>query len=405
MRIEPFRSLRPAPGFAAQVASPPYDVVSREQAARLAAGNPRSFLHVSRAEIDLPALIDPHDERVHALARGNLHRLIAEGTLVRDRDPALYIYREAVAGHAQLGVVGCVGVGDLRRGVIKAHETTRPDKEDDRLRHMLALGAHAEAVLLAYRNSPEIDGLVAAELDGPPLFDFTAADSVRHSVWRVGESAPYAKAFEAVRCAYIADGHHRSASASRAAEVVRAEGRKENGCEWFPAVLVPATALRILAYNRLITDLGGLTPGDVLAQLGAIGALSPTESWIPPRPASFCIYVGRRWHRLELDIKPGERADPLRRLDVCLLQERVLGPVFGIEDQRSDNRVDFVAAVGGAAELEARVDSGEAAAAISMVPTAIRDVMAVSDAGLLMPPKSTWFDPKIASGLFVHPFD
>ena len=408
MRLHPFEALRPVTKLAARVAAPPYDVVSRDEAAGLAKGNPLSFLHVVRSDIALPDDVDAHDTRVYAKARENLDRLIAERVLLRDARPCLYLYREIMEGRAQVGVVGCVSVEDYARGVIKKHETTRPDKEDDRTRHILALGAQAEPVLLAYRGRAELDRLVGVGMETPPLYDFPTADGVRHTVWPVADPAPYVDAFRDVPGAYIADGHHRSASAWRAARQRRAEtpGRRGNEeCEWLLAVLVPAEQLRILPYNRVIADLGGQTPGELLGRLEKIARLSVTTNPVPPRPGSFCLYLDRRWHRLELAERSIDRTDPLRSLDVVLLQERLLGPVLGIGDQRTDTRIDFVGGVRGTRELEARVDSGEMALAVSMYPTTMAELMAVADAGHIMPPKSTWFEPKLLSGLFVHSLD
>ncbi|MEX2223039.1 MAG: DUF1015 family protein [Candidatus Rokuibacteriota bacterium] len=408
MRLEPFRAIRPAPALAATIASPPYDVVSRTEAAALARDNPLSFLHVGRAEIDLPETVDPYDPRVYATARRRLDRLVADGALLRDEHPALYLYREVMAGRAQIGVVCGVHVDDYEADVIRKHERTRPDKEDDRTRHLLALEAHAEPVLLLYRGRPEIDRLVAAAIEAAPLYDFTTPDGIAHTVWRLPDPAPYQRAFGGVPHAYVADGHHRSASAWRAARELRAADRGHTGEEeydWFPAVLVPADQLRILAYNRVVTDLAGRRPAEVLAELGRLGRLGPTDDPVPPRPATFCFYLGGHWHRLELAEDSIDRTDPIGALDVSLLQARVLGPVLGIIDQRTDKRVDFVGGIRGAEALVARVDSGEAALAISLHPTTVEQLMAVSDAGHVMPPKSTWFEPKLLSGLFVHPFE
>ena len=408
MRLNPFRAIRPEPALASRVASPPYDVVSRSEAAALARDNPLSFLHVGRAEIDLPETVDAHDPRVYRQARRALDRLVADGALRRDERPALYLYREIMAGRAQTGVVGGVHVDDYEANVIRKHETTRPDKEDDRTRHLLALEAHAEPVLLLYRGRPEIDRLVAAAMAAPPLYDFATADGVTHTVWRLDDPAPYQRAFEGVARAYVADGHHRSASAWRAARELRGRNAVHSGAaeyNWFPAVLVPADQLRILAYNRVVTDLAGRAPADVLAELGRVGRLAVTDDPVPPRPATFCLYLGGRWHRLELAEDSIDRADPIRALDVSLLQERVLGPVLGITDQRTDQRIDFVGGIRGTDALAGRVDSGEAALAISLHPTTVEQLMAASDAGHIMPPKSTWFEPKLLSGLFVHSFE
>jgi uncharacterized protein (DUF1015 family) len=405
MRLRPFRALRPVPELAARVAAPPYDVVSRREAAALAAGNPLSFLHVGRSDIDLPDDVDPHDARVYAAARRALDRLVAEGALVRESEPSLYLYREVMGGRAQVGVVGCVHVDDYERDVIRKHERTRPDKEDDRTRHILALGAQAEPVLLAYRDRPEISTLAAAAASAPPLLDLVTPDRVGHTVWRLPAPAPMVDAFARVPCAYVADGHHRSASAWRAARQLRggrAEGEAES--DWFLAALFPASQLRILAYNRLVRDLGGLSPRALLGRLAALGPLSPTADPVPPRPGSFCLYLDGRWHRLELPEGSIDRSDPVRSLDVALLEERLLGPLLGIADQRTDARIDFVGGIRATRELAARVDAGEAALGISMFPTTVEQLMAVADAGHVMPPKSTWFEPKLSSGLFVRAF-
>ena len=407
MQLRAFRALRPVPELAARVVSPPYDVVSRSEAAALAAGEPMSFLHVGRSEIDLSENVDPHDPRVYERARQNLDGLVADRVLVRDIDPALFVYREVMGARAQTGVVGCVSVADYERDVIRKHERTRPDKEDDRTRHILTLEAHAEPVLFAYRGSAEVDRLVAAAVKGPALYDLTTADGVRHTVWKAPDAPSLVDAFARVPCAYVADGHHRSAGARRAAAERR--GRDPNGAdaehEWFPAALCPADQLAILPYHRLVRDLGGLTAAEVLVRLGRAGRLSPSAGAAPPRAGSFCIYLERRWHLLELAPDSVDRADPLRSLDVWLLGERVLGPVLGITDQGTDARLDFVGGIRGTWALEARVDAGEAGLAVSMFPTSMDQLMAVADAGAIMPPKSTWFEPKLLSGFFVHPLD
>ncbi len=408
MRVRPFPALRPAPELAARVAAPPYDVVTRAEAAALAAANPLSFLHVSRAEIDLPGQIDPYDPRVYARARDNLDRLVERGALLREPRPSLYLYRAVRQGRAQTGVVGCAHVDDYESGVIRKHETTRPDKEDDRTRHILALGAHPEPVLLAHRALGELRQLAAQHAQAPPLYDVSTPAGVRHTLWRVAEPGRYTELFTQVPVAYVADGHHRSASAWRAARE-RRPGRGTAGRElesdWFPAVLFPAEELQILPYNRLIADLGGQSPGELLARLAAVGRLTPTEDPVPRRPGSFCLYLAGRWYRLELDDASIDRRDPVRSLEITLLQERVLAPVLGIADQRTDGRIDFVGGIHGAGELARRVDSGAAALAVSLRPTTMAELMAVADAGQIMPPKSTWFEPKLLSGLFIHVLD
>ena len=404
MRLRPFRAVRPAPELAARVASVPYDVVSREEAAALARDNPHSFLHVGRSDIDLPADVDPYDARIYARAREALDGFLADGTLLRDPAPALFLYRQVMHGRAQTGVVGCVHIDDYERDVIRKHEKTRQDKEDDRTRHVLTLNANAEPVFLTYRGQGELDALAERVTGTRPLYDFTAEDGVRHTVWRIPEADPFVRAFGAVPHAYVADGHHRSASAWRAGKELRARypDRTDAEYEWFLAVLFPAEQLRILPYNRLVKDLNGLSPTQTLARLARIGMVTPTDDAVPPGAGAFCFYLMGAWYRLVLDPATIDRRDPIASLDVSLLQDRVLGPIFGIGDPRTDKRIDFVGGIRGTAELERRVDSGEMAIAFSLHPTTVDQLMAVSDAGQIMPPKSTWFEPKLRSGLFVH---
>ena len=405
MRLHPFRALRPRPEVADQVAAVPYDVVNRAEAAELARGNPRSFLHVGRSDIDLPEEVDAYDPRIYLRAREALDQFVLEGTLLRDQEPALYLYRQTMDGREQVGVVGCVHVDDYEHDLIRKHEKTRPDKEDDRTRHVLALNANAEPVFLTYRQRPEIDALVARETAAPPLYDFTAPDGVRHTVWQVAASAGLARAFEPIPHSYVADGHHRSASAWRAGKELRGKNSRHQGDEeynWFLAVLFPSEQLRILPYNRVVRDLNGLEPKTVLARLRGVGRVQPASSPDPDRPGVFGVYLGGRWYRLELDPASIDRSDPIASLDVALLQDRVLGPILGIGDPRTDKRIDFVGGIRGPAELARRVDSGEMAVAFALYPTSLEQLMAVSDAGQVMPPKSTWFEPKLRSGLFVH---
>jgi uncharacterized protein (DUF1015 family) len=406
MRLNPFRAVRPRPDLAAQVAAVPYDVVNRAEAAELARGNPHSFLHVGRSDIDLPDDVDPYDPRIYSRAREALDELLAGGTLLQDSRPGLFLYRQVMDGRAQTGVVGCVHVDDYERDLIRKHEKTRQDKEDDRTRHVLTLNANAEPVFLTYRGRPEIDALVDGIVSAsPPLYDFTAPDGVRHTVWTVPDPGALARAFGGVPHSYVADGHHRSASAWRAGKELRAKNPSHRGAEeynWFLAVLFPADQLRILPYNRVVRDLKGQAPSEVLDRLGRLGKLAATRDATPDRTGVFCVYLDRRWHRLELDPAGIDRSDPIASLDVSLLQDRVLSPILGIGDPRTDKRIDFVGGIRGTAELERRVNSGEMAIAFSLYPTTLDQLMAVSDAGQVMPPKSTWFEPKLRSGLFVH---
>ena len=408
MRLHSFPAIRPAPALASRVAAVPYDVVDRDEAAELARGNPHSFLHVGRSDIDLPDDTDPHDPRVYSGARAALESFIAQGTLIRDREPSLYLYRQIMDGRSQVGVVGCVHVDDYENDVIRKHEKTRPDKEDDRTRHVLTLNAHAEPVFLAYRGEKRIDDLTAAVLRTEPLYDFTASDGVRHTVWQIPDSRALAHAFEAVPTAYVADGHHRSASAWRAGKERRAANPRHLGNEeynWFLAVLFPADQLTILPYNRVVRDLAGKTAAAVLRDLAQVGRVTRTDNPRPPHPGSFCVYLERAWHRVELDPGSIDRSDPIGSLDVSLLQDRVLGPILQVGDPRTDKRLEFVGGIRGTAELERRVNSGDMAIAFSLYPTTMEQLIAVSDAGKVMPHKSTWFEPKLRSGLFVHELD
>ena len=405
MRLHPFRAIRPASDLAERVAAVPYDVVSRTEAVALAEGNPYSFLHVGRSDIDLPADVNPYDARIYAKARETLDRFQADGTLIREATPSLYLYRQVMDGRAQTGIVGCVHIDDYEQDIIRKHEKTRQDKEDDRTRHVLTLRANAEPVFLTYRGRPEIDALIPSLLAEAPLYDFTAPDGVRHTVWRIPEAGPFLDAFRTVPHAYVADGHHRSASAWRAGRELRsapAQHRGDGEYNWFLAVLFPAEQLRILPYNRVVRDLGELGPAGVLARLSRLGRLVTTDEPALDRPGSFGIYLKNAWYRLELDETTIDRTDPIGSLDVSLLQDRVLGPILGVGDPRTDKRIDFVGGIRGTAELERRVRSGEMAIAFSLYPTTVDQLMAVSDAGQIMPPKSTWFEPKLRSGLFVH---
>jgi uncharacterized protein (DUF1015 family) len=405
MRLHPFRAVRPVPELAERVASVPYDVVNRVEAAALAAGNPHSFLHVGRSDIDLPDDVDPYDPRVYAKAREALDRFQAQGTLIREASPSLYVYRQIMDGQAQTGVVGCVHIDDYEQGLIRKHEKTRPDKEDDRTRHVLALRANAEPVFLTYRGRREIDKLAETVAMAAPLYDFTAADGVRHTVWRIADPGPLLEGFRAVPYAYVADGHHRSASAWRAGRELRnapVQRRGDGEYNWFLAVLFPAEQLRILPYNRVVSDLAGMGAHELLAGLAHVGHVTITDNPAPSEPGAFCFFLKNAWYRMELDQRTIDRSDPIASLDVSLLQDRVLGPVLGIDDPRTDKRIDFVGGIRGPAELERRVRSGEMAIGFSLYPTTLDQLMAVSDAGQIMPPKSTWFEPKLRSGLFVH---
>ncbi len=413
MIVKPFRGLRPRAGLASKIASLPYDVVSSEEARALARNDPHTFLHVVKAEIDLDPAIDAHDDRVYAKARENLRTMRSNGWLVRDERPAFYLYRQRMDDHVQTGVVGAASVDDYLEGRVKRHEDTRPDKEDDRTRHADALSAHAGPVFLAYGGRPTIDALVAEGTGRSPAADFVAIDGVGHTLWVVDDPADVARfeaAFREVPASYIADGHHRAASYARVARMRRERAGRATGDEpsdRFLAAHFPAARLRILGYHRLVRDLHGLDPSRLLARLDAAG-FELVEPWTgtgPGKAATFGMYVDGAWRLLVA--RPGlvRQDDPVKRLDVAVLQDLVLGPILGVGDPRTDARISFCGGIRGVAELGARVDSGEHAVAFALFPTALTDVMSVADAGKVMPPKSTWFEPKLRSGMVVHLLD
>ena len=396
----PFRALRPVPAAAARVAAVPYDVVSTDEARALASAEPLSFLHVSRAEIDLPPAVDAHSDAVYARAVENFARLRAAAPLVVDDEPALYVYRLRMGAHVQTGVAACFSIDEYDRDVIKKHERTRRDKEDDRTRHILDLRAQTGPVFLTYAASADVDAHVALTTSAAPLFDFVAADGIRHTIWRVGRGSQDALigAFASIPALYIADGHHRAASAARVRQQLHANGAGE--WDRFLAVAFPDTEVQILAYNRVVKDLNGLTPDALVAKIRERFGIEDGPA-TPIGPGRIAMYVQGRWRTIVLGEAPG-RLPPAERLDVSRLQDAILTPLLGIGDVRSDKRIDFVGGGRGTGELEHLVDSGRAAVAFSMHPVSVRDLMQISDAGGIMPPKSTWFEPKLRDGLLLH---
>ncbi len=402
MRLHPFRAVRPRPDLAERVAAVPYDVVNREEAAALARGNPYSFLHVGRSDIDLPPETDPHDPRIYAGAREALDRFQSEGILVREEIPALYLYRQIMDGRAQTGVVGCVHIDDYEHDVIRKHEKTRQDKEDDRTRHIVELRAQTGIVFLTYKAAAAIDDVARRVAGTEPIYDFTAADGVQHTLWRTGgeETRALVAAFAGVPALYIADGHHRAASAARA----RAELRTRAGAgdaDTFIAVAFPDDQVQILPYNRTVKDLAGQTPDAFLQRLRAevtVAEASPT----PERKGDVRMYLAGKWYALDLRGLAPEDDSRAASLDVALLQKRILEPLLAVGDLRTDKRIDFVGGARGTAALEQAVNSGKAAVAFSMYPVSVEDLMVISDSGGIMPPKSTWFEPKLRDGLLVH---
>jgi uncharacterized protein (DUF1015 family) len=403
--IRPFRALRPVPEVAARVSSVPYDVVSTEEARAQAAGNPLSFLHVTRPEIDLPAGTDLYADEVYAQAVRNFEQLERAAPLVVEPEPSFYLYRLSSGAHAQTGLAACYSLDEYGRGLIKKHEHTRRDKEDDRTRHMVELRAQTGVVFLTYRASAEVDAIARRVCAEPPLYDFAAADGVTHTVWRVGpaDGAALAAAFGRLPALYIADGHHRAASAARARAVLGEQGG-EGEFDTMLAVAFPDDQVKILPYNRIVKDLAGRSPEDFLAALRE--KLPVREGGPEPaRQGEASMYLGGRWYTLDLDAarQPGgDHTDRIEGLDVSVLQRAVLADLLGIGDVRSDPRIDFVGGARGAAALEQAVDGGRAAVAFSMYPVTVDDLMAIADAGGIMPPKSTWFEPKLRDGLLVH---
>jgi uncharacterized protein (DUF1015 family) len=403
--IRPFAGLRPARGRAGDVAAPPYDVLDTAEARARARGRPWSFLHISRAEIDLPEGTDPYDPAVYRKAAANLQGMIDAGVLQRDDRPCYYVYRLVMGEHRQLGLVAAASVSEYDRNRIRKHEFTRPDKEDDRVRQIEALDAQTGPVLLAYRSRPEVDALLESMTAGEPDCDLVADDGIAHSLWVVRDSGQVdavSAAFDAMDALYIADGHHRSAAASRVAATRAASG---DAAGYFLTVIFPHNQMQILDYNRVVRDLNGMTPEVFLAGLTDRFTVTPVDSACHPQgPGEFGMYLGGQWYRLGIHAErvPG---DPVGRLDVSVLAKNLLAPMLGITDPRRDRRIDFVGGIRGLAELERRVDSGEMQVAFAMYPTRMEDLMAVADAGHVMPPKSTWFEPKLADGLVSHMLD
>jgi uncharacterized protein (DUF1015 family) len=401
--LSPFRALRPPAALAARVASPPYDVVSTKEARALARGNPDSFLRVSRPEIDLPEGTDEHAPAVYAKGAENLAELIARGVLVRDAEPRLYVYAQRMGAHRQTGIVACASVEEYDRDLVRKHEKTRADKEDDRVRHVDALSAHDEPVFLTYRAVEAIDRAVEEAKRAAPEYDLVTADGVAHQLWLVPAAAAgrIVELFRAVPALYVADGHHRSAAASRI-HAARRGAPGEHGA--FLAVVFPHDQMQILAYNRLVRDPRARSAGELLEALRAVVELEPADDPRPGRPLSVGIHLGGRWWRGTFRPENVDPSDPVASLDCSVVQDRILAPIFGIADPRTSRDVDFVGGIRGPEELERRVRDEGWSLALHLHPTRIEQLLAVSDAGKLMPPKSTWFEPKLRSGLFVHPF-
>jgi uncharacterized protein (DUF1015 family) len=404
--IRPFRSLRPAPGRAAEVLAPPYDVLSSAEARARAEGKPWSFLHISKPEIDLDPRTDPYDRAVYEKAADSLQRMVKARVLMRDATPLYYVYRLTWRDRTQTGLAAVAAVAHYRTNRIRRHELTTPIKEDDRVRQIEAVNAQTGPVMMAYPAAPAIDAMLEAAAAESAAVDVTADDGVRHQMWVVQDEptiTALTHAFDALPAIYIADGHHRSAAAARVAGM---RGGDTGSHGYFLSVLFPHRQMTILDYNRVVRDPKGRSAEQLLAALGRRFAVASSDQ--PVRPAAageFGMYAGGRWYRLTIDPKLVPAGDPIGRLPVTLLARHALEPVFGIVDQRTDKRIDFVGGGRGLGELERRVASGEMQAAFSLYPTQMTDLMAVADAGLIMPPKSTWFEPKLADGMVSHVLD
>ncbi len=403
--IRPFRALRPQADRAEQVASVPYDVVNTEEARALADGNPLSFLHVSRPEIDLPPDTDIHSDVVYRKAVDNFEKLTATCPLEKEDQPSLYLYRLIMGDHEQTGIVAVCSIDEYDNSTIRKHERTRRDKEDDRTRHMLMLKAQTGPVFLTYRGHAEIDEQVTAGTAGEPLYDLTAPDGVRHTIWRITDSESLVKSFAAVPLLYIADGHHRAASASRARAELKQQSFAHTGKEdynYFLTVIFPDSQVQILAYNRTVKDLNGQSPEEFLDEIRSQFTISENANPSPAKRGHWSMYLGGKWYGLQQSPEATLPAGTVSSLDVSILQDRLLDPILGIKDVRTDKRIDFIGGLRGTKELERLVDEGKAAVAFSMFPTTVEELLMVSDANEIMPPKSTWFEPKLRDGLLIH---
>jgi uncharacterized protein (DUF1015 family) len=399
--LKPFAALRPKTELASQICELPYDVMSSEEARAIAAGNPLSFLHVSKPEIDLPPGTDVYSPAVYAKGKENFQKLISQCALKQDEQPHFYLYRQIMGRHSQTGLVAAASCEEYLRNIIKKHELTRPDKEDDRVRHIETLNSQTGPVFLTYKAVAEMDDYVKVKTSTEPAIDFTAKDGVRHTSWNISntnEIAQIEKLFSKIPFLYIADGHHRSAAAGRVYQSRKGAGQSGS----FLTVIFPHNQMQILPYNRVLKDLNGHSPEQLLEKLNVIFTVVPNGSAAPNGKHTLGFYLNKKWHMLAFREKFLQSGDPIENLDVTLLQKNILAPIFGIDDPRTSKRIAFVGGIRGTAELEKLVDSGEYACAFSTFPTGIEDLMAIADAGGIMPPKSTWFEPKLRDAMFCH---
>ena len=410
--VRPFKAVRPTPELASRVAALPYDVMNSAEAREMVKGNPYSFLHVDKAEIDLDPSVDLYDTRVYEKARDNLNRMIAEGVFVQEEKPCLYIYKQVMNGRQQVGIVACASIDDYRNNVIRKHELTRADKEQDRIRHVDYCDANTGPIFLTYRARADINAQVASVMaEKPPVYDFVSTDGISHTVWVIEEETvidTICKAFAGVENLYIADGHHRSASAVQVGMKRRQANPGYDGSEefnYFLSVIFPDDHLYIMDYNRIVKDLNGCTKEEFLAKVQEKFTLTPytgTGALKPEKKHTFGMYLDGSWQLLQAKEGSFDENDPVARLDVSILQNNLLHPILGIGDPRTDKRIDFVGGIRGLQALSDRVDDGSMAVAFSMYPTTMEDLMDIADANAIMPPKSTWFEPKLRSGLFIH---
>lgn len=408
--LKAFRALRPTPEYASKVAALPYDVMNSDEARRMVFGNPYSFLHVDKAEIDLPKSVDIYDDRVYEKARENLSKLVSAEVMKQDEKPCLYIYEQTWCGRTQTGIVGCTAIDDYINDVIKKHEKTRADKEADRIRHVDTLDANTGPIFLTYRKNNEISSAVEdVKEKSEPVYDFVS-DDVRERVWIVSDNDTIdfiTAQFKNIPSLYIADGHHRAASAVKVGLRRREQNPNYTGDEefnFFLSVIFPSDELRILDYNRVIKDLNGLSDEEFLLELRHKFDIEKhgKNEYRPQRAHSFGMYMSGEWYALFAKSEITESSDAVKSLDVSILQDNVISPILGIDDPRTDKRIDFVGGIRGLSELSRRVDSGEEKLAFSMFPTTLDELMNIADKSMTMPPKSTWFEPKLLSGLFIH---
>lgn len=409
--IRQFKAIRPTPEMAEKVAALPYDVVNSEEAAEMVIGNPYSFLHVDKAEIDLPAGTDIYSPEVYEKAKSNLEKMITDGVLVQDEKPMLYVYELTMDGRSQTGLVACTSIDEYMQGIIKKHELTREDKEQDRIRHVDICNANTGPIFLAYRTVDEISEIVDNVKKNAPVYDFTAEDGIIHRAWIIDDEETInrlVKLFKDVPNLYIADGHHRNASAAKVGLKRRNENPNYTGDEefnYYLAVIFPSDQLKILDYNRVVKDLNGLSEEEFIKKLSEKFDIVETEGRAKPDKAyDFGMYMDGKWYMLTAKDEIRSK-DAVKGLDVSILQDNVLIPILGIGDIRTDKRIDFVGGIRGLGELEKRVDSGEMKVAFAMYPTSIEQLMTIADENKIMPPKSTWFEPKLRSGLFIHSLD